>query len=692
MRVAMLVFACGCAPCFAATHALLVGVGQYPRLAADLQLEAPANDVRLMRQVLRQRGLEASQIEVLADGVDDARSPTRAAILASLESLRARVRPGDSVYVHFAGHGSLERVTAQGRSTWHPVFLPRDVSGWDGKSDAAVPNAITDLTLRSELDRMNDAGAFVFAVFDACHSARLVRGGGVPDRSVVRQRYVPPRALGMNDEPPLDIPPAWSSRAAAGLAGADRKRGQAVYFYASQSVELAESLPLSSNGRTEWHGLFSWHIAQALALGQPMSYRQLAQHVLSRYDRLPATTATPLFNGDGLDQWVFGQRATAVRQWPLERTEGQLLVPAGSLSGLAEGALFALVSDPLVTATGDPLRPPQGTLGFATLTTLEVQQSLLQPVAWQQWAAPVPQMLSKGIWARLMINPPSFVLRVHDDRSECRDRCIAGEAVARLRRDGVPAVDVRWVGRDDAADVTLRSTPRGVRVLLPSESAASAETWGYGLADGNSAQAVNDVSENVAAALHRVARTRNLLQLAARLALKPPQADIDLQLNVTRARDPRIATVAVEQMTRVSPGDYVTIQGSNVSADPVDFAAFWLGADLSIKQIYPLDSRDGARLSAGASVRRFRVQIDPGIAGTERILVITMPMARGREASDFRFLEQSPLARIRSGTDPELQALIDACFSDYAARGAVSPALPAERLRMRVYSFDVGSF
>lgn len=68
-----------------------------------------------------------------------------------------------------------------------------------------------------------------------------------------------------------------------------------------------------------------------------------------------------------------------------------------------------------------------------------------------------------------------------------------------------------------------------------------------------------------------------------------------------------------------------------------------------------------------------------------------MVMARSREAMDFRFLEQSPLSRLRGHTDSDLQALADACFADYRTRGASSPALPRERLGMQVYTLNVCS-
>lgn len=702
LRGLLLISLCVAGPCLAARMALLVGVSQYPGLPPELQLKAPANDVRLMRQVLLQRGFEATHIEVLADGVEGAGQPTQAAIVAALQRLAVRARVGDIVYLHFSGHGSLQWTGASASTTppqarqWQPVFLPSDVRGWDGKVGAPVPNAMPDTLLRNLVDRINDAGAFVFALFDACHSARLVRGA-LPgtDGSQLRVRQVVPAVLGLPGDPPPDVWPDWVVRpdATARSGALPGGPGRAVYFYAAQSVEQAATQPLSSGGEPVWHGLFTWHVAQALSLGQPMTYRQLGQHVLSRYDRLPASTATPLFSGDGMDQAVFGQPAAVLRQWMVQREQGRLTLPAGALAGLAEGALLALLSDPLAPATASPTQPPAGTLGFVRVVTVQASQSLLEPVAWQGWAPPSAQTLPAGAWARLLVNPPSFALRVTTERVACRANCLAGRALAQLQRDGVPGVDVHWVGANDSTDARLRATDTGMRLLMPGAAESGDGSWGFAVPAGEEALAVEVLAQEVAGALHRVARTRNLLRLAAGMALRAPLSDVlsevQLTLKLRRSKGGVDTLLQPPQLSVVEPGDMLLLDGRNGAGDPVDLAAFWLGADQSIRQVYPADRRDSARLPGGARFRPRAWRIDPGTEGTERLLVLMMPMKKTQEVSDFRFLEQSPLSRLRSAGDPALQALLDACFADYAVRGEAAPALPAEQLGLRLFTFQI---
>jgi hypothetical protein len=683
-------------PVAAVNHALLIGVGDYPNLAPELQLKAPANDVRLMREVLLRRGFDAARIEVLADGVSGARPPTREAIIAALERLAAQAREGDTVLLHYSGHGSLQPVartqgaSPSGPEAWQPVFLPRDAQGWDGKSDQTVTNAITDTTLRTLVDRINDSGAFVFALFDACHSAKLVRGA-LPSRELSQVRQVLPSALGFGEEPPADVWPVMLTTlgAAPDSADARRRRGKAVYFYAAQSHELAAAAPTGGGGSTNWHGLFTWNIARALALGQPMSYRQLGQHVLFRYERLSAAPATPVYAGDGLDEPVFGASAPAVRQWPLEQHQGRLSVAAGTLWGLGEGALLAVLADPLAPAMQVSTQPTTGTLGFLRVVAADAERAMLEPVAWQGWAALKPGTLSSGLWARLLHNVPTFALRVATDRGNCAEPCTAGRALALLRRDGVVGVDVRWADVAGNADVVLRATDRGVRLRLPTDG-DNTEGFGFSATPGDESQRVETLASQVAAGLHRLARSRNLLELSARLALRPAQGP---GLGVTVAhRTPGAEgerTARPDQLVRVRVGDVLTVGGRNDAGDPVDVAIFWLGSDSAVRQVYPRDRRETPRLAAGERLRRFGLQIDPGSRGTERLLVLSAPMRAGREASDFRFLEQSPLNRLRGSDDSELQALLDACFADHRLRGDAAPALPPQRLRMQVFTFQI---
>ena len=184
-------------------RALLVGVSEYPTLAANKSLKGPRNDVMRMRQVLQRRGVPADAIVVLTESGDPSLLPTRARILRELQLLARTARDGDYIIIMMAGHGSQAPVPRN--SPFHEpdghfeIFLPRDVGDWNG-GRGDVLNAIKDHEIRALVDEMTAQGAFVWAIFDACHSATLVRGGGVTSRHVSPADLKIPRSVQLDAE------------------------------------------------------------------------------------------------------------------------------------------------------------------------------------------------------------------------------------------------------------------------------------------------------------------------------------------------------------------------------------------------------------------------------------------------------------------------------------------------------------
>jgi hypothetical protein len=124
---------------WAEQHALLVGVNAVDALPARLRLRGPANDVALMRQALLQRGFEARNIVVLAQGTPAAAAaPTQREVLQAMDRIAQRVREGDTVVLHLAGHGvqvpqamPLRNGVAPEPEGLDEVFLLQDSGTWD---------------------------------------------------------------------------------------------------------------------------------------------------------------------------------------------------------------------------------------------------------------------------------------------------------------------------------------------------------------------------------------------------------------------------------------------------------------------------------------------------------------------------------------------------------------------------------
>ena len=101
----------------------------------------------------------------------------------------------------------------------------------------------------------------------------------------------------------------------------DGTEGGLVAFFAAQSTETTPERGYEVTGPDgstikQNYGVFTYTIFSALAKNPNMTYRQLAQSVLSNYAAENSLKPTPLFEGQ-LDAPVFGNEDAAdVAQWP----------------------------------------------------------------------------------------------------------------------------------------------------------------------------------------------------------------------------------------------------------------------------------------------------------------------------------------------------------------------------------------
>src|SRR5208337_1509441 len=114
-----------------ARRALLVGCTTYPNLPRHRQLEGPAHDVPLVRDLLIKRyHFSPENIAELVEGAGEARRPTREHIHAAFERLAKAAGPGDRVVILMSGHGAQQPARADDRTELDgldEVFLPADV-------------------------------------------------------------------------------------------------------------------------------------------------------------------------------------------------------------------------------------------------------------------------------------------------------------------------------------------------------------------------------------------------------------------------------------------------------------------------------------------------------------------------------------------------------------------------------------
>ncbi|CAM0950355.1 unnamed protein product [Alopecurus aequalis] len=130
------------------------------------ELRGCINDVQAVRDTLVARfGFAPADVTVLTDGRGEAVLPTGANIKRALADMIARAAPGDVLFFHYSGHGTL--------------VPPRHGHGHDGddkEEEAIVPcdfNLITDVDFRQLVDRVPPGASFTI-VSDSCHSGGLI--------------------------------------------------------------------------------------------------------------------------------------------------------------------------------------------------------------------------------------------------------------------------------------------------------------------------------------------------------------------------------------------------------------------------------------------------------------------------------------------------------------------------------------
>ena len=156
-----------------------MGVTRYPSLPPSRWLQGPANDVMLIRHLLREKfAFHDADIVTLAEGPEPAMLPTRGNIQRELDALKEKAQPGVAIVVYLSGHGSMaphpllaDRIAPAASDT---LFLPRDIGPWDGKTQR-VANALSDRDLSDWAREVAGKGASLWLIVDSCHSGGFAR-------------------------------------------------------------------------------------------------------------------------------------------------------------------------------------------------------------------------------------------------------------------------------------------------------------------------------------------------------------------------------------------------------------------------------------------------------------------------------------------------------------------------------------
>ncbi|CAB1103728.1 unnamed protein product [Ectocarpus sp. CCAP 1310/34] len=147
-------------------RALLIGINYVGDPSAELK--GCHNDVAQMKDYIVKHGYPAEEGEDLKIVMDDGEhtAPTRANIIEAIEWLVEGAAPGDSLFMHYSGHGgSVEDTDNNEKDKRDETMIPVDYS---------VSGHIKDDELLAELVLPLSEGVVLSVVMDCCHSGSIL--------------------------------------------------------------------------------------------------------------------------------------------------------------------------------------------------------------------------------------------------------------------------------------------------------------------------------------------------------------------------------------------------------------------------------------------------------------------------------------------------------------------------------------
>lgn len=626
-------------------YALFVAVNDYPRLDARAALSGPTNDAHLMAAYLTatpELGFSRDRMTLLTNGGGETDGePTRAAILDAMADLSTKVESGDFVYIHFAGHGSRQRARQPEAEPdgLDEIFLPADT---EEARNGVYPNALVDDDIGAALDAIRAEGAFVFIVFDSCHSSTATRNAGA-EPADARYRWLP-EPDGSDIDPDNPIAQGLLREATLGAeeeAAAGALPGGMVAFFAAQTIEKTPELPQPKDADgAKTYGLFSYTLLDVLAKNPGATYREIAEGIMHAYAVGNRAKPTPLFEGE-LDRVVFGQQERrSVSSWPVEIDGSHVSIKAGALHGLEKGAVLALLPDPLADE--------DRALGYVRVRTDDPLTAKATPARYAGLTPPPLDQLPKSTVARVVESPLSFELRV-ELPSAATTRF--GDAVAYARSEIERAADdeflpanLRLVEPGENADLSLvvasqaelypgADAPDTPRLwFLPPGGQLPSDTrympHSIGLDGGMSDEQRDQMRENFVA----VFRATNLAQLSELSQFDRSKVRFDLELEKSASGRPRAVDKA--SVPLMAQGDQLIFSVDNQSPRAVDVDMLLIGPNYSIKHMLGLRFQRGDRVKAALG------DIAENGLGLWRLVLVMREVDRNSDHNDLSFLNQ----------------------------------------------------
>jgi hypothetical protein len=321
---------------------------------------------------------------------------TRDAIFAALRGLIKASAAGDIILFYFSGHGSWTQDMVGDQPTHeNSTIVPTDARGPRPNPD------ILDTELRDWFAVANAAGISVVTIFDSCSS-------GTATRDIAPQLTA--RAAPPGVRPAMPAAPPEIRSLGTGAANAYLAHLAAVVDHGTAN-EVPVEIVGPAGTATEWHGLFTWALAAAIAERPKASYRELAADAARALERWGQTASPAVDDGlhhgtarlaidastrtsvaqqqthaeGSLDAAFLGAPGVRDRAFDVAITDASTASLAfGRLSGVTDGSTYAVFASASDARLG---HPPLAQAVVGGATQLSASLHLTPPLAAPRAAA-----------------------------------------------------------------------------------------------------------------------------------------------------------------------------------------------------------------------------------------------------------------------------------------------------------------
>ncbi len=666
--LAVLLF-CSAAALRAANYALLVGVTQYPNQPEETWLEGPVLDCELLEELLTgdRFGFDKDNITVLAGWPAQKKMrPTRANIARAYRDLARRAAKDDQVFILMSGHGSLQPANNDPDDMepdgFDEIFLPADAGKWD-EEKRVVRNAIVDDDVQEWVEAIVAKGAFVWIVFDSCHSGTMTRALSVEDRHL---RRLAPETLIPQEALTEARSRAVRTRGAAvptggGMLDKHEPAGGLVAMYAAQSIEPTFEMPLPMPDDPR-RGIFTYTIANVLSKANgAFTYRELADRVVMLYRSLGVFSPCPMIEGNGADRLVLGRKPDQLRPklllYAVDKGKA-LKVGAGSLHGMRRGTILEVF-------------PPAGmadaetAIGFVEVRKTEALTSVVKPVKYDGKPKPPRERLGSGLRCRVAsegfgLDPMRIVVQKADPKAEGVFLPVNpgdGPVVIEKALDELVSENAGLLTRrTNAGDADWFLRVRRMTAYLVPKTGWSAEIGDSGTGEppkfiiGNIFKP-REFSAKLRSVLTRIARARRLMQIATSDGAARRDSVVNVTVEVVRyphgdEEDGQVVPVAGAGRI-LRDGDTVAFRVTNFSRYPVDVTLLFIDSAFGITALFPEPGTiDDNRILPNKTLETPKLEVTTDTIGPEQL--VTLATRAYVDRQDFTVLAQESLGTMRA--------------------------------------------